>query len=73
MCGVVIQSCLRRSEKDIEDLVQRQVRVRICKGAYLEPPTVAFPDKADVDRNYVTLMERLMEHGNYPGIATHDE
>ena len=71
--GVVIQSCLRRSEKDIEDLVQRKVRVRICKGAYLEPPTVAFPDKADVDRNYVTLMERLMEFGNYPGIATHDE
>jgi proline dehydrogenase len=72
-CGVVIQSCLRRSEKDIEDLVKRQVRVRICKGAYLEPPAVAFPDKADVDRNYVTLMERLMEFGNYPGIATHDE
>ena len=73
VCGVVIQSCLRRSEKDIEDLVERKVRVRLCKGAYLEPPTVAFPDKADVDRNYVTLMERLMEHGNYPGIATHDE
>ena len=73
VCGVVIQSCLRRSEKDIEDLVQRKVRVRICKGAYLEPPAVAFPDKADVDRNYVTLMERLMEFGNYPGIATHDE
>ena len=73
VCGVVIQSCLRRSEKDIEDLVQKKVRVRICKGAYLEPPTVAFPDKADVDRNYVTLMERLMEFGNYPGIATHDE
>jgi proline dehydrogenase len=73
VCGVVIQSCLRRSEKDIEDLVQRKVRVRICKGAYLEPPSAAFPDKADVDRNYVTLMERLMEFGNYPGIATHDE
>ncbi len=71
--GVVIQSCLRRSEKDIADLVQRQVRVRICKGAYLEPAEVAFPDKSDVDRNYVTLMERLMEFGNYPGIATHDE
>jgi proline dehydrogenase len=70
--GVVIQSCLRRSEKDIEELVERKARVRLCKGAYLEPPTVAFPDKADVDRNYVTLMERLMEFGNYPGIATHD-
>ena len=73
VCGVVIQSCLRRSEKDIEDLVQKKVRVRLCKGAYLEPPEVAFPDKADVDRNYVTLLERLMEFGNYPGIATHDE
>jgi proline dehydrogenase len=73
VAGVVIQSCLRRSEKDIEQLVERGVRVRLCKGAYLEPPTVAFPDKADVDRNYVTLLERLMEFGNYPGIATHDE
>ncbi|MGE3524667.1 MAG: proline dehydrogenase family protein [Gemmatimonadales bacterium] len=71
--GVVIQSCLRRSEKDVDQLIERTVRVRICKGAYLEPPSVAFPDKADVDRNYVTLMERLLEHGNYPGVATHDE
>ncbi len=71
--GVVIQSCLRRSEADIEMLIERKARVRLCKGAYLEPPTVAFPDKADVDRNYITLMERLVERGNYPGIATHDE
>lgn len=70
--GVVIQSCLRRSEADVDQLIERQVRVRLCKGAYLEPPAVAFPDKADVDRNYVTLMERLMERGNYPGLATHD-
>jgi proline dehydrogenase len=70
--GVVIQSCLRRSEADVDQLIERQVRVRLCKGAYLEPPAVAFPDKADVDRNYVVLMERLMERGNYPGLATHD-
>ncbi len=70
--GVVIQSCLRRSEADVDQLIERQVRVRLCKGAYLEPPAVAFPDKAEVDRNYVTLMERLMERGNYPGLATHD-
>ena len=50
-----------------------KARVRLCKGAYLEPPAVAFPDKADVDRNYVRLMERLLAAGNYPGIATHDE
>jgi proline dehydrogenase len=72
-CGVVIQSMLRRSEQDIENLIAMGARVRLCKGAYLEPPTVAFPDKADVDRNYVRLMERLLVAGNYPGLATHDE
>lgn len=72
-CGVVIQSCLRRSEADIEDLIALNARVRLCKGAYLEPPEVAFPDKKDVDKNYLRLMERLLLQGNYPGIATHDE
>jgi proline dehydrogenase len=72
-CGVVIQSMLRRSEQDIEDLIEIRARVRLCKGAYLEPPSVAFPDKADVDRNYVKLMQRLLAAGNYPGLATHDE
>jgi len=72
-CGAVIQSALRRSEADIADLIAMKARVRLCKGAYLEPPTIAFPDKADVDKNYVTLMERLLQEGNYPGIATHDE
>jgi proline dehydrogenase len=72
-CGVVIQSALRRSEADISDLIRLKARVRLCKGAYLEPPTVAFPDKKDVDRSYVRLMERLLREGNYPGIATHDE
>lgn len=72
-CGVVIQSMLRRSERDIEDLIALRARVRLCKGAYLEPPSVAFPEKADVDRNYVKLMQRLLSAGNYPGLATHDE
>jgi proline dehydrogenase len=72
-CGVVIQSMLRRSEQDIEDLIGLQARVRLCKGAYLEPPEVAFPEKAEVDKNYVRLMERLLLAGNYPGLATHDE
>ncbi len=70
--GVVIQSCLRRSAADVERLIQERVRVRLCKGAYLEPPDVAFPDKADVDRTYVELMEQLLLRGNYPGLATHD-
>ena len=71
--GVVLQSSLRRTLDDVERANRLKCRVRICKGAYLEPATVAFPDKADVDRNYVDAMHRLMEHGNYPGIATHDE
>jgi proline dehydrogenase len=72
-CGVVIQSALRRSEQDIENLIAMKARVRLCKGAYLEPPSVAFAAKADVDQNYVRLMERLLLKGNYPGLATHDE
>jgi proline dehydrogenase len=72
-CGVVIQSMLRRSAQDIEDLVAMGARVRLCKGAYLETADIAFPDKADVDKNYVRLMERLLRAGRYPGLATHDE
>lgn len=72
-CGVVIQAMLRRSPADIEKLIALKARVRICKGAYLESPEVAFPDKRDVDAQYVALMERLLTDGNYPGIATHDE
>jgi proline dehydrogenase len=72
-CGVVIQSMLRRSEQDVEDLIALKARVRLCKGAYLEPPSVAFPEKHDVDGNYVKLMLRLLSAGNYPGLATHDE
>jgi proline dehydrogenase len=71
--GIVLQSSLRRTLADIDRANGLNCRVRICKGAYLEPPEVAFPDKADVDRNYVAAMHRLMEHGRYPGIATHDE
>lgn len=72
-CGVVIQAMLRRSERDIDDLISMRARVRLCKGAYLEPASVAFPDKADVDKNYARLMERLLLKGNYPALATHDE
>lgn len=71
--GVVIQSYLRRSHGDIEQLNADKVRVRLCKGAYKEPESAAFQDKRDVDANFVRLMQLLLEHGNYPGIATHDE
>lgn len=71
--GVVIQAYLMRSRADIERLNAAGIRVRLCKGAYLEPPSVAFPDKADVDRNFLQLAELLLEKGAYPAIATHDE
>ncbi len=71
--GVVLQSALRRTLDDVEWSIKQQCRVRICKGAYLEPATVAFPQKKDVDANYVMAMHRLMERGRYPGLATHDE
>ncbi len=70
--GIVLQSYLRRTMGDVADAVDLQCRVRLCKGAYKEPPTVAFPDKRDVDANYVTCMQRLMSSGHYPGLATHD-
>ena len=72
-CGVVIQAMLRRSPKDIDRLIAARARVRLCKGAYLESAEHAFPDKKDVDAQYVSLMQRLMTEGNYPGLATHDE
>lgn len=71
--GIVLQSALRRTLDDVEHAIGLQARVRLCKGAYLESPTVAFPDKADVDRTYVEAMKRLMKRGHYPGLATHDE
>lgn len=71
--GVVLQSYLRRTAADVDAMIALGARVRLCKGAYKEPPDIAFPDKRDVDANYVSCMERLLEHGNFPGIATHDE
>ncbi len=71
--GVVLQSYLRRTAQDVETMIKLGARVRLCKGAYKEPESVAFPVKRDVDDNYVACMERLLEHGHYPGIATHDE
>ena len=72
-CGTVMQAYLRRTADDVGALIAQRVRVRLCKGAYLEPPELAFADKAEVDRNYVRLAEVLLERGHYPAIATHDE
>jgi proline dehydrogenase len=77
-CGTVIQAYLRRSRQDVTDLIADGIRVRLCKGAYLEPPDIAFPAKADVDRHYVELAHQLLgttqtSPGYYPALATHDE
>jgi proline dehydrogenase len=70
--GIVLQSYLRRTYDDVQELLKIPARIRICKGAYNEPPEVAFPDKKDVDENYVRVMQLLLSSGTYHGIATHD-
>jgi proline dehydrogenase len=71
--GAVIQSYMRRAEKDVEDLLAGRIRVRLCKGAYKEPEEIAFQKKSEVDASYVRLMKVLMKSGVYHGLATHDE
>jgi proline dehydrogenase len=71
--GVVIQAYLYRSQADIDRLLAEKIRIRLCKGAYQEPANLAFPEKADVDKNFVRLMQSLLPSGVYHGIATHDE
>jgi proline dehydrogenase len=70
--GAVIQAYLYRSEPDIHDLLSYGCRIRLCKGAYKEPPEVAYPRKGDVDANFMQLMRMLLSSGFYHGIATHD-
>ncbi len=71
--GTVMQTALYRTPDDVERLIQERVRVRLVKGAYLEPPSVAYAAKADVDAAYQRLLRPLLERGVYPAIATHDE
>ena len=71
--GIVIQAYLFRSEADIRQLIEDGIRVRLCKGAYQEPASIAFPQKHDTDTNYVRLAGILLSSGIYHGIATHDE
>jgi len=70
--GIVLQSYLYRTYADAQELVKLPARIRICKGAYSEPPAVAYPDKKDVDANYIKVMQLLLGSGTYHGIATHD-
>jgi proline dehydrogenase len=71
--GIAIQAYLYRSERDVKDLLKIKARIRLCKGAYNEPPSIAFPKKSDVDANFVHLMQMLLASGTYHAIATHDE
>jgi proline dehydrogenase len=71
--GIVLQSYLRRTASDVQDILKIPARIRLCKGAYNEPPEVAFADKKDVDASYVAQMKVLLSSGVYHGIATHDE
>jgi proline dehydrogenase len=70
--GAVIQSYMRRSEQDVEKLLSAGIRIRLCKGAYKEPPEIAYQKKSEVDDNYVKLTKMLLKSGIYHGIATHD-
>jgi proline dehydrogenase len=71
--GTVIQTYLKRSNADVENLLAEKIRIRLCKGAYKESADIAFAAKSDVDANYVELMKTLMKSGIYHGLATHDE
>jgi proline dehydrogenase len=71
--GTVIQAYLYRSEIDVQELLAKGIRIRLCKGAYKEPADIAFQAKSDVDKNYVHLARMLLKRGVYHGIATHDE
>jgi len=71
--GAVIQSYLHRSEADVRKLLAAGIRIRLCKGAYKEPPEIAYQSKREVDANYIKLMKILLKSGTYHGLATHDE
>jgi proline dehydrogenase len=71
--GTVLQAYLYRTADDMERLLAGKIRIRLCKGAYKEPPEIAFPAKVDVDANYATLMQSAVTSGTFCGIATHDE
>jgi proline dehydrogenase len=71
--GPVVQAYLHRAQRDVERLIERRLRVRLCKGAYKEPPDVAIQQMPLIRRNYMLLAERLLQRGVYPGIATHDQ
>jgi proline dehydrogenase len=71
--GPVLQAYLKRTPSDVERMIGLHARVRLCKGAYNEPPEIAYKDMSSIRTHYLRSAEALLERGNYPGIATHDE
>lgn len=71
--GIVLQAYLYRTPQDVERYVARGVGIRLCKGAYAEPPAIAYPKKADVDRAFADISEQLLASGSHHALATHDE
>jgi proline dehydrogenase len=71
--GIVLQAYLKRTSADIERAIELGARVRLCKGAYQEPPSIAYKAMADIRAAYLRSAEALLVRGNYPGLATHDE
>jgi proline dehydrogenase len=71
--GTVLQSYMRRTEDDAKSLCSEGIRIRLCKGAYKEPPEIAFQPKSEVDANYVKVAKLLLKSGTFHGLATHDE
>ena len=72
LVGTVIQAYLHRSDRDVERLIDLKMRVRLVKGAYAEPASLALQRPSEIDESFTRLMERLLEEGRYPAIATHD-
>ena len=71
--GVVVQAYLRRTADDVDALQELRPNYRLCKGVYVEPPEISYPDMRIINRNYAYLLEKLLRNGSYVGIATHDE
>ena len=71
--GVVIQACLRRSESDVRALIKFGSNIRLCKGIYDEAHTIAFKERLEIRKNYLKLLQIILENGCYVGIATHDD
>ena len=71
--GIVLQAYLKRTQQDVDRMCELNARVRICKGAYSEPPSLAYQDMGQIRERFTAYMEQLIQHARYPGIATHDD